>query len=162
MPLSNFERMIQLAEDVFSVRSDANQLSVNENVLKRLQRLHPSTVSEYDDGKGPVAWILMFPTTIELMNQFLQGEISEKELFKQTPLNATYEAIYLCSAMVLEEYRGKGIAKKLTLQAIESIRKDHPIKFLFVWPFSKEGDFLSEKLALETGLPLKKLVKEKQ
>jgi hypothetical protein len=161
MALSNFERMIKLAEDVFDIRSDPNQLSVDEDVIKRLQKIHPATVSEYDDGKGPVTWILMFPTTIKLMNQFLERKINEKELFELTPLNTKYEALYLCSAMVLEEYRRKGIAKKLTLKAIESMRKDHPLKFLFVWPFSKEGDLLSEKLSEVIGLPLKKLVDEK-
>jgi hypothetical protein len=161
MTLSNFERMIKLADEVFDVRSDPNQLSVNEEVIKRLEKIHPATVSEYDDGKGPVCWILMFPTTIELMNQFMERKINEKELFELTPLNAKYEALYLCSAMVLEEYRKKGIAKKLTLNAIESMCKDHPLKYLFVWPFSKEGNFLSDKIAEKTGLPLKKLIDEK-
>jgi ribosomal protein S18 acetylase RimI-like enzyme len=161
MALSNFERMIKMAEDVFDIRNDSNQLSVNEAVIKRLGKIHPSTLSEYDDGKGPVVWILMFPTTLDLMNRFMAGTISEQELFNLTPLNHTYEALYLCSAMVLEEYRRKGIAKKLTIQAIKSIQKDHPIKFLFVWAFSNEGEVLAERVALDTGLPLKKLMHKK-
>jgi predicted GNAT family acetyltransferase len=156
MPLSNLERMIQLAEDVFAIRTDPNQLSVDDKVMKRLRQIHPATMSEYDDGKGPVAWILVFPTTLDLMNKFIEHEISEKELFELTPLQTKYEALYLCSALVLEEYRGKGIAKKLTIRAVESIRKDHPIKALFVWPFSKEGESLAEGLATLIGLPLKK------
>jgi hypothetical protein len=68
MALSNFERMIQLAEEVFAVKNDPNQLDVNPEVLERLQRIHPATVTEYDDGNGPVAWVLVFPTTLELMN----------------------------------------------------------------------------------------------
>ena len=55
MALSNFERMIQLAEDVFDSRSDPDQLSVDESVIKRLQSIHPATVTEFDDGNGPVA-----------------------------------------------------------------------------------------------------------
>jgi predicted GNAT family acetyltransferase len=90
------------------------------------------------------------------MNRFLDNKISEKELYELTPLNISYEALYLCSAMVLPEYRRKGIAEKLTFKAIESIRKDHPIKELFVWAFSKEGEALSEKIAALTGLPLRK------
>ncbi|HWY97716.1 MAG TPA: GNAT family N-acetyltransferase, partial [Bacteroidia bacterium] len=92
------------------------------------------------------------------MNKFLDCQISEKQLFEQTPLKGPYDAIYLCSAMVLKEYRNKGIAIKLTLDAIENIRKEHPIKALFVWAFSKEGDSLAEKISLKTGLPLKKKV----
>lgn len=146
MPSSNFERMLQLAEEVFAAKNDPDQLDVNQEVLERLQLIHPATVSEYDDGNGPVAWVLLIPTTLELMNQFLENKISEKELFELTPLDTTYEALYLCSAMVLEEYRRKGIAKRLVLNAIEKIRKDHPLKVLFVWPFTKEGD-LGAKLS---------------
>ena len=146
--------MLQLAEDVFSAKSDPNQLDVDEKVIARLQLIHPDTMSEFDDGKGPVVWILMIPTTTELMTKFLENDISEKELYELTPLNAVYESIYLCSAMVLEEYRKKGIAKELTIHAIESIKKSHPIKQLFVWPFSNEGLLLAERVAALTHLPL--------
>ena len=91
---------------------------------------------------------------MELMNKFLGEKISEKELYKLTPMNTTYETLYLCSAMVLEEYRRKGIAKKLILNAIEKIRKNHPLKSLFVWSFSKEGDIGAEEIARLTSLPL--------
>jgi GNAT superfamily N-acetyltransferase len=154
MVLSNFERMIQLAEDVFAVKSDPNQLDIDQQVMERLHRIHPSTVSEYDNGNGPVAWVLLIPTTFELMNRFLAKEISEKELFNLTPLYSIYDSLYLCSALVLEEYRRQGIATQLTLSAIEQIRKDHPIKALFVWAFSKEGDRGSESIAQLASLPL--------
>jgi GNAT superfamily N-acetyltransferase len=156
MSLSNFERMIQLADDVFASRTDSNQLSVNEEVIRHLQQIHPATVSEYDDGNGPAVWILVIPTTLDLMNRFLENKISEKELYELTPLHIQYEALYLCSAMVLPEYRRKGIAKRLGIEAIEAIKKDHPLKSLFVWAFSKEGDALAKKIASLTGLPLKK------
>lgn len=151
--------MIQLAEEVFATKNDPNQLDVNQEVIERLQRIHPATVSEYDDGNGPVAWVLVIPTTLDLMNRFLENKISEKELFDLTPLDTTYEALYLCSAMVLEEYRRKGITKQLALNAIENIRKDHPLKSLFVWAFSKEGDSASETIARLASLPLHKRLK---
>ena len=154
MSLSNFERMIQLAEDIFAVKNDPSQLDIDQDVMERLHRIHPSTVSEYDEGNGPVAWILVIPTTFDLMNRFLEKEISEKELFELTPEGSVYDALYLCSALVLEEYRRKGIAKRLTLNAIENIRKDHPLKALFVWTFSNEGDLSAETIARLASLPL--------
>jgi hypothetical protein len=160
MPQSNFERMIQLAEDVFAVKNDPNQLDVNQEVIEKLQKIHPSTVSEHNDGNGPVAWVLLIPTTTELMNKFLENKFSEKELFELTPINAKYEALYLCSALVLEEYRRKGITKRLVLAAIENIRKDHPLKALFVWPFSKEGGQAAETIARLTSLPLFKRIEK--
>lgn len=159
MSTSNFERILQLSDEVFAVKNDPDQLEVNHEVLERLKKIHPATVSEYDDGNGPVAWVLLFPTTLDLMQQFLDATISEKELFEKTPLDIKYEALYLCSALVLEEYRRKGIAKRLTLKAIEDIRKDHPLKALFVWTFSKEGDLAAEALARYTSLPLYKRAK---
>lgn len=158
MGISNFERMLQLADDVFAVKNDPDQLDVNQDVLDQLRRIHPATVSEFDDGHGPVAWVLLIPTALGLMDQFLNHSISEKELYEQTPLDATYEAIYLCSAMVLEEYRRKGIARQLTLKAIDSIRKDHPIKVLFVWSFTSEGDLTADTISQITSLPLLKRV----
>ena len=154
MSKSNFERLIQLSDEVFSSRTDHDQLNVNENVMEHLQLIHPDTISEYDDGNGPVCWILLIPTTLELMNQFINKEISESELYEQTPLNVKYEAIYLCSALLLEEFRGKGIAQNLALNAIENIKKDHTIKALFFWSFSKEGEKLAEEVSGLIGLPL--------
>ena len=155
MSLSNFERMIQLAEEVFDSKSDPEQLEVNEEVLNHLCQIHPASVQEFDDGNGPVVWVLLFPTTNERMEDFLKNKISEKQLFELTPLDILYDAIYLCSAMVLEEYRRKGIAQKLTKNAIEDIRKSHPITSLFVWPFTKEGSSLAEKISTSIGLRLK-------
>ena len=159
MTLSNYERLIQLADEVFAVKSDPSQLDVNLEVLERLQKIHPRTVSAFDDGNGPVAWVLLIPTTLELMNRFLEKQISEKELFNLTPLNSSYEAIYLCSALVLEEYRRKGITKHLALSAIEEIREDHPLKAAFVWAFSPEGDHAAETIAQLASLPLHKRLK---
>jgi len=154
MSKSNFERMIQLSDEVFSSRIDPDQLNVNETVMEHLQLIHPDTISEYDDGNGPVCWILCIPTTFELMTQFINQKISERELYELTPLNTKYEAIYLCSALLLEEFRGKGIAQKLAIKAIENIKMEHPIKALFLWAFSKEGERLAEKVSRLTGLPL--------
>ncbi len=154
MAISNFERLIKLADEVFAMKSDPSQLDVNQDVLDRLNQIHPATVSEYDDVKGPVAWLLLIPTTIELMNRFIETEISERELFELTPRNAKYDAIYLCSALVLEEYRRKGITKQLCINAIENIRKEHTLKAAFVWAFSKEGDLAAENIARLVELPL--------
>jgi len=154
MSKTNFERLIELSDEVFSSRTDPDQLNVNENVMEHLQLLHPDTISEYDEGSGPVCWILLIPTTLDLMNQFIHKEISERELYELTPLNIKYEAIYLCSALLLEEFRSKGIAQKLGIKAIENIMLDHSIKALFFWSFSIEGEKLAEKASGLLNLPL--------
>jgi len=89
------------------------------------------------------------------MTQFINQKISERELYELTPLNTKYEAIYLCSALLLEEFRGKGIALILCVTAIENIKIDHSIKALFFWSFSKKGEKLAEKVS-GLDLPLHK------
>ena len=61
------------------------------------------------------------------MKKFLEKQISEKEVFELTPLNEKYEALYLCSAIVLDEFRRQRISKKLILDSIAKIKKEHPI-----------------------------------
>jgi len=151
-----FERMLQLVNEFFDVKNDPDQLSVNQEVRDKLGKLHPSTMSEYDEGDGPIVWILLIPTKEAIMKRFIKREISETKLLEDTPLNEKYDTIYLCSASVLSEYRRKGLAKKLTIDAINEIRKDHEIKSLFYWPFSPEGEALAENIAEEVKLPLYK------
>ena len=88
------------------------------------------------------------------MEQFLQKDIGEKELLDRTPLGARYDALYLCSALVLPEFRRKGLARALVLYAARAIMKDHLIDTLFVWSFSVEGNRLAEKIAEKLSLPL--------
>jgi hypothetical protein len=52
--------------------------------MERLRRIHPATLTERDDGKGPTAWILLIPTTHELMGQFLAGQITEQHRREKT------------------------------------------------------------------------------
>lgn len=153
---SNFERMIALAEEVFDTRNDPDQLNVSEHTMEQLQAIHPATLSEYDEGNGPVVWVLVIPTTEEVMNKFLRNEINEQGVLDLTKPDIEYDSIYLCSALVLPEYRRKGIAEKLCIQAIENIRINKTIKSLFVWSFSREGESLAEKIAKKSGLELYK------
>lgn len=88
------------------------------------------------------------------MQEFLKGKINEKEMFYLTPLHGGYDGIYLCSALVLEEYRRKGIIKELALKAISAIRSEHEIKSLFLWVFSNEGKMAAQYVANLVSLPL--------
>lgn len=150
----NLQRMIALAGEFFETKNDPAQISVNAKSIARLRRIHPATMSERRTKKGPIAWVLIIPTTHESMRQFISKLINEQELLYQTPLRAKYDALYLCSALVLPEHRGKGYAKQLTVKAIKLIKKQHPIKYLFYWAFSAAGKKLAESVAKECGLPL--------
>ena len=146
--------MIRLAEETFHGSEDPSAIVVTDVLMGRLRQMHPSTVTEELDEAGPIAWVLVLPTTSELLARFIEKSITEKQLFESTPDKASYTAVYLCSALVLPEYRRKGIARRLIAAAVKSIRKDHPISTLAFWPFSTEGRLLAESVAKECGLPL--------
>jgi GNAT superfamily N-acetyltransferase len=157
----NLSRMIRLADEFFETRNDPAQISVTEDVMEQLRKIHPSTLTEENDGRGPIAWIMVIPTTHKIMEHFIAGKISERGVLESTPLNVPYDMIYLCSALVLPEHRGRGIAKRLVINAISSIRKDHPVRELFYWAFSVEGQKLAESVARSVGLPLRERVDTK-
>lgn len=155
-PKPNFNRMLQLIDEVFETREDPDQIQVSPQQLKKLEKIHPATLTEKSDENGPLIWILMIPTTKDIMTDFLEAKISEKELLERTKPGDSYDCIYLCSATTLPEIRGKGETKKLCIAGIQSIGKDHKIETLFVWPFTKEGEILAEAIAKECGLELRK------
>jgi GNAT superfamily N-acetyltransferase len=125
--VDNLERMIRLAEEFFDMKNDPDQLSVDGESMARLREIHPDTMLEEKD---------------------------ERELLDRTPSKEVYDALYLCSALVLPEHRGKGLAGRLAARAVRSIQETHPIRSLFYWGFSAEGDRLAASLARECGLPL--------
>ncbi len=155
-PKPNFNRMLELIDETFATRKDPGQIQVTQAQMKQLEAIHPATLSEKANDDGPLIWVLLIPTTKTIMNNFLSGKISETQLLEQTKPQQNYDCIYLCSATTLPEARGKGDTKKLCLAAIEEISKDHNITSLFVWPFSKEGGQLAQKIADELKLPLLK------
>jgi GNAT superfamily N-acetyltransferase len=112
-------------------------------------------MTEVRNEDGPIVWILVIPTTIDVMEQFLANTINEQQILKKTLAGEHYEAVYLCSALVLPEHRGKGLAKRSAVQAVREIQRQHSIKQLFAWTFSKEGEKLAMSIAREIGLPLR-------
>ncbi len=159
MPKKNLARMIQLADEFFGTRNDPTQISVDGNIMARLRKIHPSTMTEKKTKEGSIAWILIIPTTKVIMKQFIKKQINELDLLEKTELQSMYNAVYLCSALVLPEHRGKGLAKRLMCKAIKSIQKQYSIRCLFYWAFSKEGKRLAESVARELSLPLYKRMK---
>jgi GNAT superfamily N-acetyltransferase len=151
---NNLERMIQLAEEFFQTKNDPLQLSVTEKTMERLRQIDPSTLMEETNSDGPIAWVLLIPTSGEVMREFLDRRISEQDLLDRTEPGTRYDALYLCSALVLPEQRGQGLARGLLRRAIRSMLERHEIRALYTWTFSEEGDRLADATAREFRLPL--------
>ena len=155
MPGDRLQRMIDLAETFFGTKNDPSQLAITPEVMERLRRIHPRSMTETADDQGPYVWIILIPTTDGVMKEFLAGRIDERELLERTPPNVACEALYLCSALVLPEFRGQGLALRAVCEAIAEIRTIHPLRTLFYWSFSGEGERLAKAVARETGLPVR-------
>jgi len=154
MKNENLERMIRLADEFFDAKSDPMQISVGAETMELLRSIHPNTMGEIRNKKGPIAWALVLPTTSTLMKAFISKKISEKDLLMKTPLKIKYDALYLCSVLVLPEERGKGLAKRLLRKSIKAIKRKHPIGCFFYWGFSREGKGLASVLGKEFDLPV--------
>jgi GNAT superfamily N-acetyltransferase len=148
-----FARMIRLAEEVFHATDDPSQLAVDDVIIARLGNIHPATMQAEQVEAGPVAWTIVIPTTDAVMRDFLAGIIGERELLDRTPVPGSYDAVYLCSALVLPEFRRQGIATRLIVEAVRAIREDHPVRILFAWGFSDEGRRVAMHAAGQLGLP---------
>lgn len=149
------QRMIACAESFFETKNDPSQLSITPEVMERLRSLHPRSMTEIADAEGPYVWIIVIPTMNATMEEFLAGRIGERELLDQTPPGHAYEALYLCSALVLPEFRGRGLARKAVCDAVAVLRAAHPIRTLYFWGFSPEGVRLAASVARRTGLPVR-------
>lgn len=151
----NLQRMIQMAEEIFDMKNDSRQLQVNEEIIEKLLSLHPSSVKEIDYGKGPVLWLLLIPTQTKVMDEFVSGKIDEADILTFTKKEEPFTAVYLCSVMVLPEYRMKGLAFNSTIEAILEMSKTNLLTNLFVWPFSDEGKALAESIARHLNFNLR-------
>jgi hypothetical protein len=154
---NNYKRMMDVIEETFATRKDPDQIQVTAAQQKKLALIHPATLSEIANEAGPLIWVLVIPTLSVIMQEFLEGKISEKMLLDKTPIGGSYDCIYLCSVSTLPELRGKGETKKLCIKAIKAISAEHPIKTLFVWPFTKAGASLAETVANSCNLALLKI-----
>jgi hypothetical protein len=150
----NLIKLLELVDKVFQTRNDPTQIGFSEEDMAKMNALHPECLQEAADTNGPYAWVAVIPTSLELMHEFLREAITERQLFERTTTETPMEAIYLCSAIVLPEYRRTRVAYNLSLDAILSMRKQWPVAATFVWPFSEEGEHLARKIARSAELEL--------
>lgn len=125
---------------------DENMVSPTlENDLS-VQGLEKNNFVCYKENEIPIAWSLVLPTSKEIKNKFLKEEINEKQLFEASIKNPSFESLYLFVAIVLPDYRRKGLAKELISYQIKSFKDKYKITDFFAWIFSTEGEKLVKSL----------------
>ncbi len=150
----NLIRLLELVDAVFETRNDPSQIGFSDEDMAKMGELHEACLQEASNTDGPIAWVSVIPTSNELMTLFVNEKITERELFDLTTVQTPQEAVYLCSAIVLPEFRHSGVAFNLSVSAIRAMQMDNNITHVFVWPFTNEGESLASKIAHACGIPL--------
>ena len=144
------KRGIEIGEEIFATEAAPDQMQVSEANFEKLKALDPNTIIyEVIDGE-PVAWVVVVPTSREIMNKFLTKEIGEQRLLDLTQKQVSYPALYLCAAAVLPPYRRQGLAMRLMKEAIARMSLEKGYQ-LYGWPTTAEGRAFHKKFEEETG-----------
>lgn len=141
------DKILNISEQFFGTVNDPEQIPITEGSNFKLHKLHPkSFIYKLENGE-PISWVVVVPTSKELMDKFLRSEISEKELLDMSEPQKEYGALYLCAAFTVPEYRRKGYAVEMFEEAVNSIPHTADAD-LFTWPVSPEGEKMIERLQL--------------
>ena len=135
-----------MGERFFGTKKDPTQIPIARESIRKLLQLHPKAfLYKADEVGDPICWTVIVPTTKRLMDEFLAGKITEKQLFDLTKPQESYDAIYLCAAFTVPEHRKKGYAMELLVDAIGSIPVNGKL-VLFSWPITTEGETLAKRI----------------
>lgn len=155
MNRETLKKIIKITEDFYGTESDPNQIPVTEESSDKLLSINTDTVLyRTDKNQNPVACVVVIPTSKKTMKKFLNKEITEKELLDIAVSEKKGEALYLCSAFVVPEFRRKGYAIRLLLEAIEKLSNKQQKIPLYYWGYSKEGKGLAQNLSKIVGRDL--------
>jgi GNAT superfamily N-acetyltransferase len=155
MNKDSFEKIKKISEEFFGTKSDPEQIEINQENADELYKLHSGTIIyKFNEKDEPIAWVTTIPTSIHVMNDFLDKKISERELMGLALKEKSFEALYLCGVFVLPEYRNMGYGKSMLLQGIEKVSQDKDIP-LYCWNYSEEGRMLIKSLSLVVGKEIK-------
>lgn len=145
-----------LSERTFKTANDAAQMRVAEEKTRWIFLHRPESDNVIKlDGKV-IGFTFIVLTNTRIMQDFLSGKISEEDIFTRSKrvTKRTFTTIYLCASVILPQYRRKGLALQGFVKQIRKVMgTKNPV--LFYWGYSKEGALLAEKVAKESGLPIR-------
>ncbi len=144
-------KTMKLAEEFFGTATDPRQIPITQQCLRRLRSLWKDAfLYELDGGSEPISWVVVVPTQAELARLFVNGTLTERQLFDQTEPAKRYDALYLCSMFTVPSRRRQGLATKLMVQAIQTAPVA-PDAMLLAWPMTIQGEGVVRKIEQLTG-----------
>jgi hypothetical protein len=147
--------ILSMGAQVFESFGDVDdQIPASVEAYEKHISLHPkSFICKLDDSGELIGWAVAVPTSKLLAQKFLDGRITEKELFDETEPSDQYEALYLCFAFVIHKERKKHHARDMFLEILQSVPLSDDAT-IFTWPVSEDGEKFTKKFALEIDLPI--------
>ena len=147
-----FEEVDQSARDFFNLEEDPTQINADKKTYDYSVKIGGSSMIALENDKL-LGWSFAFPTNKILMNQFLNSDINENQLFWKTEKDENYDAIYLCAAYVYPEYRRKGLGNKLIHACLKPLIKNGVC--IFYEPYTEEGRRLVESALKDYNYEIK-------
>lgn len=147
----DIEKISEVATELFGTDEDETQAQPTvENTLKLI------LVEKHDficlkNAGNLVAWSAVLPTSKELMEQFLNRTINERELFDLAVAQPCFECLYLVAAIVLPKWRRRGIGTSLMKAQIEYFKNKYKINIFYALILTKEGKKLIGALERDLG-----------
>ncbi len=133
-------KTFKIAEQFYGSESHPDHIPIKAESAAKLDSISDNWFNcAFDDNNEPISWIVVIPTSIALMKDFITAKITEKQLFDSTSIATPQEALYLCSAFTIPEYRRQGLAMRLILETIGQFEQSGT-KELFAWIYSPEGE----------------------
>jgi len=155
---SDQQKLSKMLEEYFGTQSDSDQMPIDDSARPWIENIIPecAKIIKYDDEVVGSSFI--FPSSLDLMNDFLGNRINEAQLAQKVQAEKityeTMEAIYLCSSFVVPAHRGKNLSVKSIVKSIQEIMPENKCLPLFYWQYSPAGAVIASKVAQILELPL--------
>jgi hypothetical protein len=153
-----WNQLSAMIEAFYNTEQDPEQMPIRPNSTGKnwISTRIPECAVIIKMGDELVGNTLVLPCTQALMQDFITGQINEAQLVEKIrEEEITYETmqtIYSCSAFIVPEHRGKGLAMQALIHSIKSITtRKIPI---FYWEYSTVGKIITEKYAACLGVEL--------
>lgn len=149
----DFYDAVKLHVEEFEVESDFEQIQEEDVPYEKLIKNDCEEECILKDHDVVIGSTFVILTSIDIMNLFLQGKITERELLFESRKIKSYNSIYLCSSIIIQEYRRFGLifeAGKILLKKIIEKNNFNPV--IFGWTFSEAGSNLLKKTAKHFNL----------
>jgi hypothetical protein len=153
-----WEKLKAMLEAFYNTQNDPDQIQIRPSSTGKnwISTRIPECAVIIKSGDELVGSTLVLPCTQAWMQDFITGRINEAQLaekIRESDLTyETMETIYSCSAFIVPEHRGKGLAAQALIHSIRNITtRKIPI---FYWEYSTIGKIITEKYAAHLGVEL--------